>query len=260
MLASDTKIWTPLPQWMPTNVKDSKDPAPAHRLSPHLSTQAAAGHLKAVSLLLRWMVGLGHKLLGLSDYSSTSYRRRARELNARTRRGVTPLMLAVGSWDPATLALLLDDFANMGQRRCRRNTSNPVESSADRPLLDPGLRNAAGADVRRVAEQGEMSLHQAAGQKEQEGSLMVMELLLRAGASVQDVDNDGWSPLHIAAARGSEGELSSLLLASRNVVGISNGHRSFTMLNHSPLSKCLQQTRVTWHIALPSHLSPYFPP
>lgn len=170
-------------------------------------------------------------------------RRRPEVLNARVRRGNTPLHVAVEGGKSDLVDWLARDASRHDARNDTRNAdgitplglaagagradlarilldagADPEAVSAGRSLLfgaverdDTALATLLlerGASPKATDRWGSTALHVAAGQ----GRTVLAELLLANGADPRACDGDGWTPLHLAA-RGGKVEVARVLLA-----------------------------------------------
>ena len=138
-------------------------------------------------------------------------------VNARHRRGHSPLHLAAHNNAPEVAALLLENGANVNARN--RGQQTPLYFAARMGALETAaLLLENGANVNAGSGSGRKPLHVAAGGNWTE----VAALLLKNGADVNAKGEDDLTPLHFAAANNAT-ETAVLLLENGAEVNAESG-------------------------------------
>ena len=131
------------------------------------------------------------------------------DVNAKDRKGETPLRIAITYGHKEIGELLITNGADMNAKSGRKEWTPLYRAIFSKRWEFTELLIAKGADVNLSNKDGTTPLHRAAGER---GQKEIVELLIAKGADVSAKTDNGVTPLH-SAARGGQKEIVELLIA-----------------------------------------------
>ena len=138
------------------------------------------------------------------------------DVNAKDRKGETPLRIAITYGHKEIGELLITNGADMNAKSGRKEWTPLYLAIFLNRWEFAELLIAKGADVNLSNKDGTTPLHRAAGER---GQKEIVELLIAKGADVSAKTDNGLTPLH-SAARGGQKEIVELLIAKGEEVNV----------------------------------------
>ena len=138
------------------------------------------------------------------------------DVNAKNRKGETPLRFAITYGHKEIGELLITNGADMNAKSGRKEWTPLYQAIFSKRWEFVELLIAKGADVNLSIKDGITPLHRAAGKW---GQKEIVELLIAKGADVSVKTVNGYTPLH-SAARGGQKEIVELLIAKGEEVNV----------------------------------------